>query len=650
MSQRIQDILLQKAAENFVGRQQERELLRQSIENDGPIVSFIHGIGGIGKSSLLNMFAEEIRERGIPVILLDCREIEPTTKGFLGALEQATGQVLNTTTEAGQRLCDLGDRVVLILDSYDVFRLMDTWMRQEFIPALTDNIRVLMAGREPPVSAWQIRPGWESLFQCIHLESLNDLEAQALLAAAGLPDHLIKRVNRFSRGHPLALKLAAAAISERPDLRLRDVTSQKIIPHLTQLYLEDVPDRITREALEATSVVRRVTQSLLRVLLPKSAPQDVYERLATLPFVSRGSDGLIIHDTIRQVIADNLNAADPSRYRTYRYLAYRQYRKELQSISPDDIWRYTADLLYMIEEPVIREAFFPSDMQPYAVEIAHPEDWTAIDAITRKHEGPESVRLTEEMWRKIPGAFRAIRNQEGELGGYYIVFDPKVLPEQDFLFDPIMKNWWQHLKDNPIPEGQRVLFLRRWLGDAEGELPSPVQAAAWLDVKGDYIRMRSVLRRVYCTAINAEIYGPVLVRLGFQIVPEAVVKLNQSSYQTAVLDFGPKLMLGWLDGHVRAALDVEEEILDYESKEIVVDGERIGLTPLEFGVMAYLYDNEGKAVSRTALLNHVWGHNYEGGSNVVDVRVRGLRKKLGSLASSIETVAGVGYRFRNYLN
>lgn len=625
-------------------------MLRQSIRDCGPIVNFIYGMGGIGKSSLLNRLAEEIREQGIPVIMLDCREIEPTTTGFLHALEQATGQVLNTPAEAGTRLCNLADRVVLALDSYEVFRLMDTWMRQEFIPALTDNIRVVMAGREAPVPAWQIRPGWESLFQCIHLDPLSDLEARILLATAGLPDHLIRRINQFSRGYPLALKLAATAIIERPDLRLRDVTIQTIIPHLTQLYLEDVPDRITREALEAVSVVRRVTQSLLRVLLPETAPQDAYERLAALPFVSRGSDGLIIHETIRQVIADNLNAADPNRYRTYRYLAYRQYRKELQSISPDDIWRYTADFLYMIEEPVIREAFFPSDQQPYAVESANPEDWLAIHEITKKHEETEVARLTEELWRKLPGAFRAIRDQEGKPEGYYIVFDPRTVPEQAFLFDPIMKNWWRHMKDNPIPEGQRVLFLRRWLGETGGELPSPVQAAAWLDVKGDYIRMRSVLRRVYCTAIDVEIYGPVLVRLGFQIVPEAMVKFGESCYQTAVLDFGPKLILGWLDGHVRAALDVDEEILDYEAREIIVDGERIGLTPLEFGVMAYLYDHEGKAVSRTALLNHVWSREYEGGSNVVDTRVRGLRKKLGPLASVIETVTGTGYRFRNNLN
>jgi DNA-binding response OmpR family regulator len=318
----------------------------------------------------------------------------------------------------------------------------------------------------------------------------------------------------------------------------------------------------------------------------------------------------------------------------------------LQAINPEDVWRYTADFLYMIEEPVIREAFFPSDSQPYAVESAEPDDHVAITRITRLHEVPEAADLTTELLRRIPQSFRAVRDTNGNTEGYYIAFDPNTVSAADFCFDPVMKNWWKHLKQNPIPADQRVLFLRRWLGAENGELPSPIQAACWLDVKGDYIRMRSVLRRVYTTAIDAEVYGPVLHRLGFELMGDLETEIGSCHYQTAVLDFGPRLFLGWLDVHVRASLQVEEDFLDFEAREIVLGESRIGLTPLEFGVISYLSDHEGKAISRHSLLNHVWGHDYEGGSNVVDARVRDLRKKLGPLSGSIETVTGVGYRFR----
>lgn len=62
--------------------------------------------------------------------------------------------------------------------------------------------------------------------------------------------------------------------------------------------------------------------------------------------------------------------------------------------------------------------------------------------------------------------------------------------------------------------------------------------------------------------------------------------------------------------------------------------------------MLYLYQREDRAVTRTSLLEEVWGYDYEGDSNVVDVVIRSLRKKLGERASLIETVRGVGYRFR----
>jgi DNA-binding response OmpR family regulator len=87
-------------------------------------------------------------------------------------------------------------------------------------------------------------------------------------------------------------------------------------------------------------------------------------------------------------------------------------------------------------------------------------------------------------------------------------------------------------------------------------------------------------------------------------------------------------------------------ILNVEAHELTVGGKHIGLTPLEFDLMHYLTQHEGKAVSRDELLNAVWGYEYDGGSNVVDAMVRSLRKKLGAHASCIETIPRVGYKLR----
>lgn len=61
-------------------------------------------------------------------------------------------------------------------------------------------------------------------------------------------------------------------------------------------------------------------------------------------------------------------------------------------------------------------------------------------------------------------------------------------------------------------------------------------------------------------------------------------------------------------------------------------------------MLSYLHERPGQAVSRAALLESVWGYDEPCGSNVVDVVVRSLRRKLAERAGAIETVRGYGYR------
>ena len=65
-------------------------------------------------------------------------------------------------------------------------------------------------------------------------------------------------------------------------------------------------------------MLRRVTLSLLGALLPDGSPQDAFERLAALPFVELGREGLVVHDTVREAVAALLRATDPVRHRAYR--------------------------------------------------------------------------------------------------------------------------------------------------------------------------------------------------------------------------------------------------------------------------------------------------------------------------------------------
>ncbi|MCZ2857023.1 response regulator transcription factor [Blastococcus sp. VKM Ac-2987] len=82
--------------------------------------------------------------------------------------------------------------------------------------------------------------------------------------------------------------------------------------------------------------------------------------------------------------------------------------------------------------------------------------------------------------------------------------------------------------------------------------------------------------------------------------------------------------------------------LDLRTRRASVDGRTVDLSAREFALTETFLRHPGQVLAREQLLSHVWGYDFDPGSNVVDVYVRYLRKKLG--AGRIETVRGMGYR------
>ena len=84
--------------------------------------------------------------------------------------------------------------------------------------------------------------------------------------------------------------------------------------------------------------------------------------------------------------------------------------------------------------------------------------------------------------------------------------------------------------------------------------------------------------------------------------------------------------------------------LDLRTRRVRVGGTEVDLSAREFALAEAFWRNPGHVLSREQLLSRVWGFDFDPGSNVVDVYVRYLRRKLG--AERIETVRGMGYRLR----
>ncbi len=96
---------------------------------------------------------------------------------------------------------------------------------------------------------------------------------------------------------------------------------------------------------------------------------------------------------------------------------------------------------------------------------------------------------------------------------------------------------------------------------------------------------------------------------------------------------------------VNTILQVGDLILDQGSKEVKVDGELVNLTAKEFNLLAYLVRNKGRVLSRVDILENVWEINFDMGTNVIDVYMNYLRKKIDKRfgIKLLHTVVGMGY-------
>jgi hypothetical protein len=635
MGRTLQSTLDQRAGA-LIGRERERAALLELVERDTPLVGVVHGIAGVGKSALLQAAAVDARARGTRVVALDGRTFEPTERGFLTSLGAALGTPLTTISDATGALA--GDaRVLLMIDTQEQLRLLDAWLRQSFVPALPENVRLLLAGRDAP-SAWQRDLG--DLLRTIRLDNLSDEVARTLLRRAGLSDAIAGRVARRARGHPLSLQLAAGAVAERPGVPAEDAVLGAMVEELARLYIDGL-DRMTRRALDAAAVVRRTTLSLLEAMLPDDDPAELFGALRGLPFVELGADGLVIHDTVRVATSALLQASDPARHRAHRRAAWTRLRAELRTAGRADLWRYTADMLYLVENPIVRDAFFPSGSDELTTEPARAADGEAILAISVAQQGPEAAALLEAWWRSVPDAFRVVRDASGVVQGFSCLFGPQDVSRSLLRSDPLTVSWMEHLRRDPVPSGQRVLFNRRALACGD-----TARARLWLDIKRAYLELRPHLRRLYTTVPDVDRALTVLAPLGFAALPGAPVHIGADAYSTLVTDFGPGSIDGWLGEVVGRELAADEAtVLDAAARRLVLDGRGIDLSRLELDVLRHLQGREGVAVTREELLREVWGHEWTGASsNVVEAVVSGLRRKMGDRAATLETVRGVGYR------
>ena len=628
----IADLIRQGRRITLAGRDAELGLVRQVTAPGGPVVVYVHGPAGMGKTALISALDACLEDEGVRRLHIAAGAVEPTPTAILTALGRVLDHKAGTVAELAAALANSKDFTVVMIDDVDTWRLAASWLREDLLPTLPASTRFVLAGTVPPPPAWSI--GYGQYFLDIKLGALPRAESDAAVAAAGLSAEIAERIWRLSGGHPLGLRMAIHAA------RTGSLGTARDAGELANAILRAIGDSDLRRAVEACAIVRRANRALMSAILEteEPIPLSLLEAVEALPFATRDAEGIYIAEPVRRAIVEWMSGVEAERYQRWRKTAADWIVSRLRAAGRSGRWRHMADLLHLLEQPSLRNAFFPPEEEAPPVEPARAQDFNQIFEIAELRNGPDE-RARIEVWAQcLPHRFSVARGSEGEVLAFYL-FARQDDPHSGLgAIDPLFAVWQAHLAANPV-DGE-ILFIRQMSARANGAHP-PGRTACILDLKRNYIE-RWGMARIYCYAFADD--RDLLHRLGFRPLEQARTGLPD----TMVLEVPGGDMIEWVLALIDAGpLGVAHgNNLDFarDRREIVVEGRAIELTPLEAQVLGELIDRAPAVVRREDLIERIWRRAHVG-SNVVDTVVRTLRKKLGPRRDCIQTVAKAGYRY-----
>lgn len=545
---RVADRLASARQRRFTGREREIRLFRAGLTAPEPTwsVLFIHGPGGVGKTTLLDAFTRVARGLEIDSTIIDCRAVDPTPIGFNLALRIALGV---PTDRNPLDALTVDSAHVLLLDTYETLAPLDEWLRSEFLPELPSHVRVVITSRTPPSPGWRADGGWGDLMEVISLRNFLPDESRAYLTVRHIPDHLHGDILGFTYGHPLALSLVADTVAlSGAGESIPQIDDPDIIRVLLERFVRGVPSARHRQALDVCAHARVTTEALLTDVFGNDDAPALFEWLRGLSFIQQGPRGLFPHDLARDVLDADLRWRNMDRYldihQTVRANAVRRIQ-ETQGIEQQ--WAFF-DLLHLHRQsPVMRPFFNWSTLGSAYAEPATPRDHpTIIDAVLR-HEGEESARIARHWLQQQPEAFIVYReNRESIIGFLATIILEQTTPE-DRDIDPAIAAAHTFIQRYGPSRPGDVTLHHRFSIDVEHYQDASV---SWdMDVMVSTVMWLTTPRLAwtFVTFADPDFAADLMHYVNFQRSPEAGFVVGGRTYGVFTHDWRAEPPVAWLD-------------------------------------------------------------------------------------------------------
>jgi hypothetical protein len=544
MASRLADHLRVARQRRFVGRTAERTLFEQALGAETLPFYLLHvyGPGGIGKSSLLREFATLAAAAQALVFHLDGRNLEPTPEAFLGALyAQDDGQAATVLAETTRR-------TVLLVDTYEVLVPLDTWLREVFLPGLSEQVLVVIAGREMLASGWRTDPGWSPLLRMVPLRNFSPDESRAFLATRNLPEDQFDAILGFTYGHPLALSLIVDLFDQRPDWRFQPEDAPDMIRTLVERFVQKVPGPAHRVALEACAMVRVINETLLSELLEIPDAHELFEWMRSVSFIESGPDGLQPHELARDALSADIRWRNPDWYAELHNRARRYYNRRLSQTQGREQQRVLSDYMYLHRENPVIKPFI--DWQDTGSSVPGPPaeaDLPALRAMVLRHEGEVSARLLDYWFARQPGQFLIFRDTTHQPVGFVLMLALEQTTEADRQADPALQATCTHLAHYaPLRPGERATLFRFWMGADDYQAVSAMQSSIFLKMAQHYLTTPDLAYSFFPCA-EADFWAPFCAYTELERLPGASYTIDGRSYGVFAHDWRLVPPMRWLD-------------------------------------------------------------------------------------------------------
>jgi hypothetical protein len=522
MTQSFAERLKAARQRQFVGRVSELGVLQAALnaEQWPFILLYVFGPGGVGKTALLSQFQRVCEGAGLTPLMLDARNLEATSEAIFNALRLALN--LEPLADVPQALAQCVGRQIIMLDTCENLAPLDAWFRDTFLPGLPENVLVIMAGRQPLEAAWRADPGWQALVRVLPLRNLHPEESRAFLTERGVPADELAPVLNFTHGHPLALALVADVFQQRSGQSFQPESSPDVVKTLLERFVQKVPGPAHRAALEACSMVRVLTESLLATMLGTADAHELFEWLRGLSFIEAGPFGLFPHDLAREALAADVRWRNPDWYAELHKRARVDYVARLQRSSGIVQQLVLYDLIFLHRDnAAVRPVFEWQTGSNLLADAYRESDRTAVLEMVLKHEGADSARWAEFWLARQPSGLIVLRDPTSQPAGFVQLVNLTAAKLFEIDADPATRAAWAYLQAHaPLRPGEISTHFRFWMAREMYQDVSAIQSLVFVLAVRHYLTTPSLAFHFFPCA-QAEFWANVFAYADLQRLPEA---------------------------------------------------------------------------------------------------------------------------------